>query len=1124
MLTIYKASAGSGKTFTLALEYIKALLGAKQPDGSYKPADLRRERNRHRHILAITFTNKATEEMKTRIIKELSDIAAYRPGCEPSDYARILAPFLHCDYETLAASASLALEQVLFDFNFFNVSTIDSFFQLVLRTFAREVDKPGNFDIELNDYFAMSMAAAMMLRELDTTERPYATPVGAWIRRLMEDKLEAGDRFDVFNTDSGDKGVHYAMVSFLSKMNNEDFKEHATEVMQYLEDPGRIDNFRRQMLTEMRRIIAETQAAAGKVLALCSTNGIDLTTEKMLNKTIVSRLYDWAAGNIDWTDSTSTIAGVANGSKSVLTADYKNGKKAVLSGLEELATKAVVTYTSSRTIMRIYPLVLDGIYYLGLMGHAMTYIDRFRRDNNLILLSDTNDLLGSIISTSDTPFIYERLGVQLHHFLIDEFQDTSRMQWHNLRPLLSNSEASDHDNLIIGDEKQSIYRFRNADAGLLHSRVAADFPHSHKLRGNDPGENTNYRSRENIVRFNNAFFSRLATSLGVDTYGNVVQTPSKTGTGGLVKLITCPAPNKQAFNAFAHAYTASEIHRFLAAGYRASDIAILVDRRRDGEAIVNYLVANHPDIKVTSDEALLVNSNSTVRLIVSVLQLVEASRHKEPATDSHGYAGRREVALIIQRLQFLLSTGKNLTEAIDIIVNEGTESVSRRIDSINEHRSSTLMSLVEYIEATLVEPAVRERDKAFIIAFNDYVADYCATHTADLHSFLRWWRVSSSKLAIPSAEDTDAVKVLTVHKSKGLQYQCVILPSFITDIVSSFQSDWYSAVSLPGIAPDVIPPIMSLKASDILSAEDSPFCTQAKIFRDANTLDALNLAYVAFTRAVSELTVIGGGNRSGSVSPWLSAGTADLADFESFAQVTRETITPDTPELNPGDTEVEVLLIGSPTKKSADADRQAKDEQRRRDILSAAKFESTFRSDLQQFTCIPADDAADYDDTTDYMAAVSDTFVASEERERGDILHRVLSLVHDRSDLEHAFERVAYSRRLDRERRREYAAILRQAFATDNPLIDRWFVDFSHTLNERPVYLPEREMTLRPDRVVCHSDGSVDIVDYKFTSRRHDDHITQVRGYLRLLKAMGYSQVRAWLWYLLSGDILEVTD
>ncbi|MDE7125046.1 MAG: PD-(D/E)XK nuclease family protein, partial [Muribaculaceae bacterium] len=516
----------------------------------------------------------------------------------------------------------------------------------------------------------------------------------------------------------------------------------------------------------------------------------------------------------------------------------------------------------------------------------------------------------------------------------------------------------------------------------------------------------------------------------------------------------------------------------------------------------------------------------TVRLIVSVMQLVQASRHKEESTSHNGYASRREVGIIIQRLQYMLSSGKTLDEAISDLSENGTESAADKIEYINSQRTSTLMSMVEFIEATVIDSTTRERDKAFIIAFNDCVADYCATHMSDLHSFLRWWNINSRKLAIPSADGTDAVKVMTVHKSKGLQFECVIMPCFKSKIVSRNQSDWYKAVPLPGISQEVIPPLMSIPASKALLDEDSPFRMQAIEFRKANTIDALNLAYVGFTRAISELTVIGGKEDESTVSPWLTLARRDttLYSGQGWHEENTEPSIGSTDDEGTADIKAMIFEIGEPTCNHTGTENTIEESTHTADTLPPPEFISTFRSDLQQFTCIPDDSEPEYTDSVDAAAVGSDRIADKEELMRGDILHRVLSLMHTTDDLDHAFERIAYSRHLDHSRRTQYHSILTHAFEACGEHVKRWFTDFHHTLNERPIYLPERQTTYRPDRVVWTNEGTVEIIDYKFTARASTEHRTQIRGYIHLLRAMGYKNIKAYLWYLLSGTVTEVTD
>lgn len=1104
MLTIYKASAGSGKTYTLAYEYIKALLGVKTESGDYVLASTANMKgHRHRHILAITFTNKATEEMKSRIIRELHAIASCSPSAQYTE--KLLAEF-KCDATRLAQTAGLALRQLLFDFNFFNVSTIDSFFQTVLRTFAREVDKPGNFEVELNDRFAVAMGTSMMLSDLNTSLTPEATPVGKWVKQFMEDKMEKGEAFDIFNRRSG---LHSTMVSFIGRMDHEDFKERWPKVREYLSDPSCIDSFRKSML----RIIGMNDAAIASRARdfRDSVSNLGYNPADVFESSLNARVDKWisappATGDFD-----------TKGVQALLTGDtsksFKAQWKKAYPGSADLFNDSIVAlFVDARrwaTARKIYSLILDGIYYLGLMGYAMGYIDEYRRDNNLILLSDTNQLLKTIIGDTDTPFIYERLGVDLHHFMIDEFQDTSRMQWDILYPLVANSHSEGFDNLIIGDEKQSIYRFRNADPSLLKEKIASVF-HPHIERGNLPAENTNYRSCPVIVEFNNALYSAISADHGIDTYANVIQqvNEKKSAFGGCVRVEVGKWSGKDARTEYVLPRVAEEILDMHARGYRFADIAVLVRTRDEAERVVEYLTTScRGRISVMSDESLLLVSCASVRLVISMLRLIQDVRRPSlPDKDKKSaYATPDQVRLILNRMEFHLNSGLDVADAT-ARVSAGPDEIEELAQYIDSRKSSTLLTLLENVIQTVVLPEeVREHDKAYLTALRDYVADYCSRHTGDLHSFLRWWDVNSSRLTIPGSDDIDAVRVMTIHKSKGLEMQCVICPFMDYVMYKPGEAAWYEPEKpIPGVPEELMPPLLSISGcKELADAEVSPVAARYKANTLAQTVDALNTTYVATTRAVSEMIIFAtdtAASDGNNISRWIIDALPSLG-------------------VAPEESESGVLTYryGVPCRhhdSSAGSDTGS--------VIAEepAKVDSVFREDTQDFTRIPDDADLEYDDDP-----VRDNEVGSREAiDRGVVLHHVLSLVHKAPDLEHAFERVAHARRLAPEIREEYHAILVRSFkdSESHPLLSGWFHTFTRCLTERPIYLPGADTTLRPDRIVWLPDGRIHLIDYKFTHSPVAAHVHKIKEYRTLLSRMGYHDVEAYLWYPLIGEIKEV--
>lgn len=1113
MLQLQRASAGSGKTYTLAKKFILFLISIKE-DGKKRRLRTRNEiTDGLARILAITFTNKATEEMKSRIVQELHAIAAG----EDTEYMKMLSRELGCQPSELSASALVAMQQLLYDFQYFNVSTIDSFFQMVLRTFAREIDKPGNYEVELNDNYAVAVGVGMMLGDLNANDTQRTRQLASWLTGFMLEAMDSGKGFNVFNRNSS---LHSAMVRFIGRMCNEDFKQSADTLLQYLEDPSRLQSFIKALSVQIAKADAVCSENSRRAIAMMTSMG--LPSEGCVNKTIMAELTLMAQGTrpakkrfFDAKAPAALTSILSDGvqSPTIYMAAYRKNPARPPASLDAAIVDAITSGYNAVVTAGILEAVRSNLFHLGLIGHAMTYVEQFRKDNNIILLSDTNDLLRQIISDSDTPFIYERIGLQLKNYLIDEFQDTSRMQWHNLRPLVANSLSTGNDSLIIGDEKQSIYRFRNADSSLLHSAVASQFPTSHRIRGNNIAENTNYRSRDGIVRFNNTLFRRLAEILDSEYYSNATQAISTKydGKGGYIQLRGIDAPNMDAYHSQAFPLMAGDILRQIESGYRPGEIAILVRTRQQGEAVVNYLLKEHPGIHVMSDESLLLSSCRSVRMIVSLLRLIESSRTSERLHSNSKFASAKEIMMILNRFEFHLSNGMDASEAVDRAIG-GRGDLAALIGEINAQRPSTIMSLVEYIVYKVLPEASRDADNAYLVAFQDNVTEYCAHNSGDLHSFIRWWDAMKDKLSVPAGDAQDSIRVLTIHKSKGLQYQCVHIP-FLSWPMSKTGEAWYSGITFPGIDPAITPPIFLAKGDNLLANPLSPMREQfRKMVKDEES-DNLNLIYVAFTRAVSELSIYYNTSKSGLVGNLV----AEAAMSASMPGNGKEFYTDICGMYDPVSMSMTIGIPTAPirpTNGSSGNPGQA---------LAAPRYISTFRDDTQQFTQIPDDSQPPYLEDGEDSGASPDTGIAEEERRRGLVLHYVLSKVMTPDDLDDAFRKVARASRLDKDKRLEYLEILHNALSTDSPYVKSWFNGYTRILNERPIYHPERQATYRPDRIVWTAGGNIDIVDYKFTNASHDSHMLQVRRYMRLLESMGYSNVRGFLWYPISGDIIRVT-
>ena len=1138
MLTIYKASAGSGKTYTLAFEYIKSLLGVKEEgrdayrlnSARYSPTG-RRQRNRHKGILAITFTNKATDEMKARIVGKLNALACDGPG---ADYASTLTALFGCSQAELAAEAATALREMLNDYRHFNVSTIDSFFQMVLRTFAREIDRQGDYEIELNDAYAVAAGVGMLFDDLNLGEAPGEERIKNWISEFMRSRIARGQSFNVFDRSSRLAGE---VVSYVRRMCGEDFKLHARDTIDYLADPSRLKRYREAIAAARKASVEAMQRTAA--LALC---GLDALPEgrATANSTFLGMLEQAAAGAVPVADRFAVGDDRrALTFKAILAGDerkaYTIGKLPKVKRQTVFPDAALTEslFAAARAMQQAYvdtvmcDMLADATRSLEFLGLAWSYVDDFRRQNNLVLMSDTNDLLRRIINGAEAPFIYERIGMELHTFLIDEFQDTSVMQWDNLRPLVDNS-IDEADSLIIGDEKQAIYRFRNSDSSLLHHVVATrDFPAKHITRGSAPADNTNHRSAHGLVRFNNALFSRLATTLGVTGYENVCQHlfGKFDSLGSYVCLrplesLVEPAddgrkPRAADLRDASIEAMAADILRQHEAGYAWADIAVLVRYRKEAPLVVSALMGRHPEIPLLSDEGLRLDSSAAVRLIVSVLKFVDSSyTHADDHGSDREYATFGDILLMLSRFEFAAGRTGELNRALDDALNGADNAdIDTHVAAVRAARAANLPALVEVIISHNVPPAQREREFAYIAAFQDTVLDYCSTRNPSVHAFLDWWAANSPRLTIGASATLDAVTVMTIHKAKGLEWDCVHIPFAAWDINTKDDTVWVDTASLPLADEAHRPPVLAMTLNKAWPLMGGPFAGEYARNKALQTADNLNLTYVAFTRPARELIVHY--DESRNVGRLLADALAQPHATDDGALGL----------CLPGGQADGAYVFGAPT---APAHKAAK----ALDICPTPAYMVNFRDDTRELTTVADITNAEPDLCIGNEAPTREAapaIVRTQEEaslklaaDRGNALHDILARIATPADLDAAVGAVAARYGLDDATAEEYAATLREAFHSAGKRVLQWFGPGLRILAEQTIYDADRRESFRPDRIVFHPDGSVDIVDYKFTTEPHDSHRTQVQGYKNMLRAMGHTRLRGYLWYPELRRILEV--
>jgi len=1185
MLTIYKASAGSGKTYTLALEYIKLLLGVRLESGRYVlnhrrylggAAPVPRQ---HGRILAITFTNKATAEMKDRIIRELESLTRIpASGEKDAAYADALLKEYGCTRDELRDVAVRSLRSLLNDYGRFNVSTIDAFFQTILRSFAREIDRQGDFRLELDERTVVSQAISLLFDEVNLDpDGPACRPVAKWLDDMASVRMRDGKDFNPFNRGSS---MYKDLVNKLMQAFSEDFVARQSEMEAYLADPSRLNRFVKWLRATIDSLDSDDCAAAGRIASIIAKADAIANLVKYIDTLVAERgIRDAALKKLDSPAKyqQSLLEGTTEG------LFKKNGRKpsdadcaAMFSDFASLVDNAY------RRLL--YTEILDKTNSLFAFNYIFRYIDRYRRDNNLIVLADTNSLLGAIISESDTPFIYERVGVKLHNFLIDEFQDTSRMQWQNLRPLLANSLSAENDNLIIGDVKQSIYRFRGGDPRLLATQVAdSDFPRLHTVRGSRPGENTNYRSSHCIVRFNNTLFHRIAGRYGIAGYDGVAQSlgAGMTDKPGYVRLYDFSDgvldanirrffgdDEAQALAAggdidprrVCYTLMARDILRQLHSGYRPDEIAILCRSNREASDIAEFLMAGYPDIKLMSDEALKICNSHAVRLIISVLEIIDKSYGGSEQPDScmvvppadppidtpedesraRCYANRRRRAMLVDSFEYYMAHGREVEEALQLaldsseaamagLLDAGTPSDSQGIfsdlEKIRSIAPSNLAALVEAIIDIKLSPDDRARELPYISAFVDLVGVYTRDFVPSVHSFLSYWHERKQEFSISSGESQNAVTIITVHKAKGLEWPCVHIPAVSWPLEAAPSVMWFDLDPMADIPADIRPPMMQLQSDKAFGRAGCPLAPQYDAYRAESTADNLNVAYVAFTRAVRELCI--------SFISDTNPRTKNLIHIrDAVAEVTAMPVGSSESDAGGIYTDLSAGLDsdgnythGAPTCPACPEVRADSGEA----PLPPLIFDVSFNALNKQLTRLAdltvADDVADDPDIgnnvpRDIVDPPVNRAMEAAAR-RGIILHSILQRMYTEDDLDRAID--YHRRHIPADELAAYRNDIAAAFRRSGEHPRRWFsADNRRVLAEQTIYHKSSNVFRRADRIVWTADGSVEVVDYKFTTAPRPAHYDQVRGYAASLSAMGLGSVRAYLWYPLLARVIQV--
>lgn len=1134
-LKVYTASAGSGKTHALTREFLRLMLSTDDP----------------RHfttIQAVTFTKKATAEMKGRIVAELSTLV-HRP--QESLFTDELCKLLSISEHKLQGRARATLHSLLLDYSNFRVRTIDSFFQEVVRSFAYELGRSGALRVQIDSDQILRQAVLEVLARQD--HEGSDKDIEAWLREMTTDSIEDGKSYSI----DGE------LCKFAKQLESEAVKRLRSEK----DFPNRAEV--KALRTAAQKVITTCQqellARADKALQALKASQIPI--EKLSSNTtgVFGAVFAYKKTPSQFFDRQYNAWGMRSRLCAFLEASSDDEQLEKLIGKDKSKCPIREEMRPHLSIIRsalhafreynlqqlpLYTTALQICQYAGLYGILIDIDDvlqELKREGKLMLISDAPSLIQALIKdNNDAPFLYEKIGTRIEHHMIDEFQDTSRMQYENFVPLLRNAESQGKDCLIVGDAKQSIYRFRNSDSTLLTTQISDDFVESIE----PTNLSDNWRSVPEIIDFNNALYPLLRAQISshfdelwskvagfgfpegqeevkqqldkelselLKAYDDVQQsTPKLKAEKELGQVILHRYLPKEKDKNQDNPPTEAEpegtdedneqidsgaltqlpivLVDLLKRGYRCSDIAILTRTKSTAAAIAEVLLSTTEkeiggySLPFISEEALHVDRAYSVRFIIAVLS----------------YLADTNITLRLAVLQ------EAYQQLLRLSQSHGTDLTEEDLQFLRDSGRQGLYEVVEIINARFGH-LFPKSEGAYLVKLLDMLYSWEQEETADIANFLQYWQDKGAKQSISNATAEDAITLMTIHKSKGLGFPVVLLPDITWALDENLKGNKENILWCP--IPD-IDEVKSLRVAGVTSVplkytsilQMSYFAKPYFKEKLKNMLDSLNLLYVATTRPKQELHIWIKGEKAVEKQKEEKEEGKEKGKKKGKRPEKEEKTISTIEDLFLATTEAgEVLCDTLPAIQTTKEEPIGNSASAPRNATKATEEEGTIPLTVEGLYSYPVDKRLAI------LREGLEYFSEDSQRAYGRTLHLILSEIKTAGDVETAIreaEHQGYIKAKDLEGlRQRLDAVMKY------PQTAHWFDGTGEVFNERAIIGGQLKTSRRPDRVIFYpDDGHIEVIDYKSGEERTVHH-RQVREYMSLLRQMGYTNITGYLCY-----------